>query len=83
MCTIIYIIRNQHTDKEKQMAKFIELHDSVDKTPIIINLDSIDCVYYDHEDRATVVEGSNYAFNVYETVDAVQRLLYQVSEINK
>lgn len=65
------------------MAKFIELHDSVDKTPIIINLDSIDCVYYDHEDRATVVEGSNYAFNVYETVDAVKRLLYKISELNK
>ena len=62
------------------MIKFIEVHAKNDKSAILLNVDSIDCVYYDEKESSTVIDGREFSFNIYESVDAVKRLLYKISE---
>jgi hypothetical protein len=58
------------------MPKFIELHDNETKSPILVNVNTIYSIYFDKKKNATLVVGLCFTFHVYETVEAVKRLLY-------
>ena len=59
--------------------KFIKLHDKNNEKELYIKAESIICVYYNEEEKATAVDYGSSEFYVKETASEVYRLIWGMS----